>query len=190
MFDGYIGKFVSPNNRSEVETEEYNIPLITSQTTNNGIQSYVREGEHVMLEDCLSISKDGVHAGTVFYQEGKFSLGNVAMGIYAKEKYKENISRLVYIYTATLLEKIAKSFGGYDKKVGWNLFEYDLELPINPEVSDIVPDWETMEDYINGIKHLYLHKEESNHKEKLELLFELTGWTEQDLDNIENLEGQ
>lgn len=153
LFDGYIGTFISDEFRKDKQDSEYKIPLITSQTTNNGIQAYVKEGDYRELEDCLSISKDGIYAGTVFYQTGKFTLGNVAMGIFAKENYKEYFTKNIYLYLASHIEKIAKSFGGYSKKVGWNIFDFNILLPVTPEGT---PDYAYMESYIKEMQRVYI----------------------------------
>lgn len=154
LLDGYIGTFVSDEFRNERKTDEFIIPLITSQTTNNGIQAYVKKGAYRELEDCLSISKDGINAGTVFYQKGKFTLGNVAMGMFAKESCKEHVTKNVYLFLASHIEKSAKSFGGYDKKVGWNIFDFHIQLPTT-QTGEV--DYAYMDDYISKIKLIYIY---------------------------------
>lgn len=170
--------------------EDNMINCITGVTENNGIGFYTTRDKHEIYTNEITLSKDGEYAGTAYLQTKEFMLAGHSTGLISKYPLRKN--HLLYI--SGVLNRYQKM--GYWKQGGVmgsvtikRLKDIDLVLPTNPEVSELVPDWETMEDYVNGIKHLYKHKEESNHKEKLELLFELTGWTEQDLGNIENLGG-
>ncbi|RIY33652.1 hypothetical protein CJP74_01295 [Psittacicella melopsittaci] len=51
------------------QTETYKYPVITSQTTNNGICGY---SDTYLYSDCITWATHGANAGAVFYREGKF----------------------------------------------------------------------------------------------------------------------
>lgn len=158
-------------------------PLITTTETDNGIRGYshlepINEGNTITASDTTT-------SEAVFYQKDPY----IGRSHVQRWDAKYDINKEISLYIISCVRKSARGIYDYGNKFNRErMNNTEIELPINPELSDLEPDWETMEDYVNGIKHLYLHKEESKHKEKLELLFELTGWTEQGLDNIENLE--
>ena len=172
-------------NQGNLKEDNGGINFIAQNDSNNGYVMKVKEEEYKVFKGNAIVV--GRQTGAIYYQKEEFVTTD---GVLVMESDDVIRSEEVGLYITSLLVKQMVMFGYTNTVSAKKLNELEIELPINPEVSELVPDWNTMEDYINGIKHLYLHKEESNHKEKLELLFELTGWTEQDLDNIENLEGQ
>lgn len=172
----YRGKRITKNDRVKGD-----IPLVTAGKEALGISEYIKGHTTQGVSNTITIDM----FGNVFYRDYPYYMDDNIIVLHNEDISKEN-----NLYIASTLNCLKEEYSYASQFRMKSLESVKIELPINPEVSEIVPDWKTMEDYVNGIKHLYLHKEESNHKEKLELLYELTGWTEQDLANIENLGGQ
>ena len=76
-----------------------NIPCVTSQTTNDGIAWYGDEtwlnenyGEYIVNEPCITWTKDGAHAGTLFYRDYLFYPNDHCGVLIPKEEYKNKIN--------------------------------------------------------------------------------------------------
>lgn len=148
---------------------------------NNGVQGKIGRQEFEPNEpNTITASVIGNLKYVKYQQEYYYTSQNINK---LTPKYNMGIQHIQYFIThiKKFVEQYNGMQGGYKLK---DIREHEIEVLVNPEVSELVPDWNTIEDYVNGITHLYKHKEEESYKEKLELLYELTGWTEEDLDNI------
>lgn len=70
-------------------------PVYSSQTINEGIISYLDSYDYD--ERCLTWTTDGIHAGTVFYRDGQFSMTTHCGALIQKEEVKEKID-LEYVF--------------------------------------------------------------------------------------------
>lgn len=92
-------------------------PLYSSQTVNEGIigliDSFDFDGE------CLTWTTDGIHAGTVFYRNGKFSMTTHCGALFIKKQYKGLVDlRYVQYQLALYLKDYATGEGNKRVTVG------------------------------------------------------------------------
>lgn len=129
--------------------EDNMINCITGVTENNGIGFYTTRDKHEIYTNEITLSKDGEYAGTAYLQTKEFMLAGHSTGLISKYPLRKN--HLLYI--SGVLNRYQKM--GYWKQGGVmgsvtikRLKDIDLVLPINPEVSDLEPDWNAMEKYV------------------------------------------
>lgn len=68
------GKVLAKDKIKSNYSNEYQYPVYSSQTLNNGLFGYYTE---YLYEDCITWTTDGANAGTVRYRSGKFYCTNV-----------------------------------------------------------------------------------------------------------------
>ena len=86
----------------EVYSNKGNLPCITAQTSNEGITWYADEewlksleknGKQVIIEQpCVTWSKDGINAGTLFYRDYKFFPTDVCGVLIPKKEFVDSIN--------------------------------------------------------------------------------------------------
>ena len=106
-------------------------PVYSSNTKKDGILGYLNTFDF----DCEGITwtTDGVHAGTTFYRNGKFSITNVCGLITVKEEFK-NLIYLPFVNEVLSFKKIAT--GTDNKKVMTNVIlnaNLTIKIPINSQ---------------------------------------------------------
>lgn len=89
-------------------------PVFSSQTTNNGVMGYVNTFD--LDTECITWTTDGVHAGTVFLRDGKFSMTTHCGALVLKEEF---IGQISYSYVACILRRELKqvAVGEQNKRV-------------------------------------------------------------------------
>ena len=128
------------------------VPYVTALTTNNGIDNYISNPPFV-TENIITIS----FIGDGFYHPYKLSFKDGTYGFKMKVGYMETQSN--YLYLLTMIEKQTKKLGSYSNAVrGEQILDFEIELPVNPEVTEIVPDWDAMERYIARIELQLLNR--------------------------------
>ena len=108
MFDYRRGIVLS---QKYVREHKGNYPVYSSQTENEGIFGYI--DTYMFDGEYITWTTDGIHAGTSFYRNGKFSCTNVC-GVMSLKDSWQDVS-LEYVNCFLDLKSIAKSSG--NKKV-------------------------------------------------------------------------
>ena len=62
-------------------------PVFSSQTTGGGIIGYINSYDYD--KECLTWTTDGIHAGTVFYRNGKFSMTTHCGALFLRKGVKD-----------------------------------------------------------------------------------------------------
>lgn len=104
-------------------------PVYSSQTVDEGIIGLINSFD--FDKECITWTTDGIHAGTVFYRNGKFSMTTHCGGLFIKEKYKDSIN-LPYIlfYLKNTLKNFA--IGDSNKRVtGKKIKNVTIKIPTN-----------------------------------------------------------
>lgn len=105
-----------------------NFPLYSSQTTNDGIIGNI----NVFDYDCEAITwtTDGIHAGTVFLRNGKFSMTTHCGALILKSKVKNISLDYIYFYLKNYLKQFA--VGEQNKRITTTIIKpIDISIPIN-----------------------------------------------------------
>lgn len=129
---------------SEIQTEEFSLPLTNAKHFNNGIQFYGRPDEWDSAEMTIDIVSNGAIAtGDVYAQPQK--TGVLWDSYLVKCKYDIE-SEFVLQYMACVIQKCIKQYFGWDDKCTWDkVKEQTLQLPIDVNGE---PDWQYMKDYM------------------------------------------
>lgn len=162
-------KFNKQKDISQIQTKEYNLPLVNAKNGSNGIMYYGRKDDFSYVNGGIDIVNDGaVSAGNVYPQPHEIGVLYNAYIIVLKNK-KSN--RLLDEYFACSLEKAIKEKFSYSNKAGWDkVKECIFTVPIqtdsqnNPIISSThmyhphgyIPDWEYMEKYIKATEKVVI----------------------------------
>lgn len=132
---------------SEIQDNEFSLPLVNAKHFNNGIMYYGREKDFENAEMTIDIVKNGAIAtGDVYAQPQKTGVLWDAYLIKPKEKIQ---SELVLFFLATSLEKAIKDKFSYDDKCIWQKVK-KLFIPL-PATCQSSPDYGYMEKYMKYI---------------------------------------
>ena len=132
---------------SEIQDNEFSLPLVNAKHFNNGIMYYGREKDFENAEMTIDIVKNGAIAtGDVYAQPQKTGVLWDAYLIKPKEKIQ---SELVLFFLATSLEKAIKDKFSYDDKCIWQKVK-KLFTPL-PATCQSSPDYGYMEKYMKYI---------------------------------------
>ena len=132
---------------SEVQDEEFSLPLVNAKHFNNGIMYYGRESDFESSEMTIDIVKNGAIAtGDVYAQPQKTGVLWDAYLIKPKGEIK---SELVLFFLATALEKAIKDKFSYDDKCIWQKVK-KLSIPL-PITCHNLPDYVYMEKYMTYV---------------------------------------
>ena len=162
-------KFNKQKDISQIQTKEYNLPLVNAKNGSNGIMYYGRKDDFSYVNGGIDIVNDGaVSAGNVYPQPHEIGVLYNAYIIVLKNK-KSN--RLLDEYFACSLEKAIKEKFSYSNKAGWDkVKECIFTVPIktdsqnNPIIDSThmyhphgyIPDWEYMEKYIKATEKIII----------------------------------
>lgn len=162
-------KFNKQKDISQIQTKEYNLPLVNAKNGSNGIMYYGRKDDFSYVNGGIDIVNDGaVSAGNVYPQPHEIGVLYNAYIIVLKNK-KSN--RLLDEYFACSLEKAIKEKFSYSNKAGWDkVKECIFTVPIqtdsqnNPIIDSThmyhphgyIPDWEYMEKYIKATEKVVI----------------------------------
>jgi len=113
------------------------IPVVSGQTSNKGIRGFVDEKvllkiSKVIKNEAITITKDGIYSGKMFYRNFPFFLGGHCHAIVLKEEWKGKINLLWFYYThqPILFENVISKAGNgsLPKEI---LFKIKLKIPID-----------------------------------------------------------
>lgn len=132
---------------SEVQTEEFSLPLTNAKHFNNGIQFYGRPNDWDSAEMTIDIVSNGAIAtGDVYAQPQRTGVLWDSYLIKCKHDIK---SELVLQYMACVIQRCIKQHFGWDDKCTWNkVREKTIKLPVTECYE---PDWAYMESYMKDI---------------------------------------
>lgn len=104
-------------------------PVYSSQTENEGVIGRIDTYDYDT--ECLTWTTDGIHAGTVFYRKGKFSMTTHCGALILKEEFKEKIDlKYILFQLETCLKEYATGEG--NKRVTVELIkDVPIRIPIN-----------------------------------------------------------
>lgn len=152
-----------------------NIPYVTAVTTNNGVDTYISNPK---FTDSNILTAN--FFGNVFYQPNEVGYKDGTYGLKLKEIDKRR--RRVYLYLASVIEKVSLSMGSYSNGlIAQDFEEMSIKVPVTPEGG---VGYEYMENYIKEIEQKYI----SNLKQKLETdktnLLKVIGKKEEDIEEV------
>ena len=163
--------------KSDRKSRLFNIPALSSTVSNNSFGYYVKECDHDLINEIsLSVTSNG-DAGKVYVQTEAFAIAQDAYAL----KLKNDINygkKQVYLFLATVLEKILIQKYSYTNKAVWSRVK--KEHILLPE-KDSEPDWEFMTLYIKEIKDKCIDKIEKLNDENIKKALEVAGLTEEDI---------
>ena len=132
---------------SEVQNDEFNLPLTNAKHFNNGIQYYGREADWDSAEMTIDIVSNGAIAtGDVYAQPQKTG---VLWDSYLIKSNFDIESEFVLHFLACVIEKCIKQFFGWEDKCVWErVKEMYIKLPVT---SSGEPDCDYMESYMKQV---------------------------------------
>ena len=124
----------------DVYSHKGNIPCVTAQTSNDGIawyadeewlKSFTKNGESVLIdEECITWSKDGVNAGTLFYKNYKFFPIDVCGVLIPKERNQINLKWFLYSMQNIIKENTTSS-SSQPKVYNEQMSNIEIDIPTN-----------------------------------------------------------
>ena len=133
--------------KETVETTTCTLPGLSATNTNNGFGFYLNENEHTPLNNCITVSANGINTGYTAYQGGSFGISQDSYAL----KFKDIPgTQRQYLYFAGVLNKNNEYRYDYTTKAGWGRLSQDrVNVPITPSGTI---DWDYMENYIAWIE--------------------------------------
>lgn len=110
-------------------------PVYSSQTNNDGVMGFINTYDYDT--ECLTWTTDGIHAGTVFHRNGKFSMTTHCGALILKKEYTNLIS---YSYVLYLLRTSLKkeAVGEQNKRVTKKIIEnITIKIPTSKGKIDL-----------------------------------------------------
>ena len=143
LFDITRGKVIPKNSLKYIPTNEYQYPVYSSQTSNDGILGY--DNKFDFNGKFLTWTTDGANAGKVFFRNGKFRCTNVCGLLYSTKNIQ-----YINLLTADLLNYETPkhvSYVGNPKLMNNVMGEIKIKLPSL-----------SVQDYYSNLFELYNNK--------------------------------
>lgn len=122
-----------------------NVPFVTSQSTNNGIKTYVsNKNIEIYPKNCITVSTNG-NCFDCFYHNYEIVASTDVEVLYSSHLNKYNA-----LFLITILNKQSKKYDYGRKPKNGIVWKTIIKLPID-EKGD--PDWEYMENYIKSLPY-------------------------------------
>ena len=125
LFDITRGEVIPKNSLKDIPTNEYQYPVYSSQTSNDGILGY--DNKFDFNGKFLTWTTDGANAGKVFFRNGKFRCTNVCGLLYSTKNIQ-----YINLLTADLLNYETPkhvSYVGNPKLMNNVMGEIKIKLP-------------------------------------------------------------
>jgi type I restriction-modification system DNA methylase subunit/restriction endonuclease S subunit len=168
IFDIVRGKQIYTNDY--IRKHKGNIPVYSSQTTNDGIIGYISTFDFNC--NALTWTTDGIYSGTVFIRSGKFSMTTHCGALIPKNGAKDILLEYIYTYLKSKLREFA--IGEQNKRVTVNIMKnLTVLLPITKNGSfDLSAQKEIAEKYrkIEQIKNNILEELEKMKNTMIEII--------------------
>ena len=143
LFDITRGEVIPKNSLKDIPTNEYQYPVYSSQTSNDGILGY--DNKFDFNGKFLTWTTDGANAGKVFFRNGKFRCTNVCGLLYSTKNIQ-----YINLLTADLLNYETPkhvSYVGNPKLMNNVMGEIKIKLPSL-----------SVQDYYSNLFELYNNK--------------------------------
>lgn len=131
------GQVLAMTKTTDERMGEYQYPVYSSQTKNNGLAGYYKD---YLFENCITWTTDGANAGDVKYRDGKFYCTNVCGVLESTEGYSN-------LCVAAIFNSISKkyvSYVGNPKLMNNVVFDIEIFLPSSIKeqvaISEIIAD--------------------------------------------------
>ncbi len=125
IFNITRGTVIPKKELSSIKTVEYQYPVYSSQTTNDGILGY--DKKYDFDGKYLSWTTDGANAGKVFFRNGKFRCTNVCGLLYENQKNKFTNQLVAYLLNYETPKHV--SYVGNPKLMNNVMGEIKIKLP-------------------------------------------------------------
>ena len=123
-----VEKGLSKYTNKYIKNNFGDFPVYSSQTVNEGIIGYINTFDYDIK--CLTWTTDGVHAGTVFLRNGKFSMTTHCGALLPKNDNLIDLGYLYY-YLKTNLKEFA--VGEQNKRITVSIIkDIKVEIPVKP----------------------------------------------------------
>lgn len=163
---------------------EYNVPATSSTETNNSIGFYVKDTDHDIVSNVLSVTSNGA-AGFIAYHPERIAVAQDSYLI--KSKVELGDTRSFYLYVSSVLSKQTTAVFSYTNKCTWaRLKELSVSLPVT---TDGTPDYAHMERYIGAIEKLHVQAIEKLLNELGYSILDDVTLTDEDKSVLTNLRG-
>lgn len=103
IFEVTRGNVLAMSHVKEIQDNENQYPVFSSQTKNNGLAGYYKD---FLYEDAITWTTDGANAGDVNYRKGKFYCTNVCGVLLNKEGFANQ-------FIAELINSLSKKYVSY-----------------------------------------------------------------------------
>ncbi len=122
-----IKKGLSKYTNAYIQKHKGNHPLYSSKTINDGIIGYIDSSDYD--SKCITWTTDGIHAGTVFLRDGKFSM-TTHCGALIPNNFKNISLKYIYYYLQNNLKSYA--VGEQNKRITVNIIKkVMIQIPID-----------------------------------------------------------
>ena len=140
-----IFEIYTSSDKNYLESENGNIPYISSTQFNNGVSSFV-QSETTQNENTITVARNG-SVGSAFYHSYNYCASPDDVRIF-NPKFEMN--QYTALFLCTLIEKEKYRFT-YGRKFGTKRMQKTkIKLPIT---KDGTPDWQFMEIYIKSLPY-------------------------------------
>lgn len=130
------------------DTENGNIPLISSGRENNGIEKYIKQGKKLFKKNKLTLAKNG-SVGQCFYQNKDFYATSDVLIL-----ENPNLNKFTGLFLIPIIEKSSKIYVWHNKIDEKNLMKIRINIPAIQNINGVYePNWQYMEDFIKSLPY-------------------------------------
>lgn len=144
LFDKLNLKRIKPtfdkrSDLSNVQTDEFDLPLVNAKAGNNGIMYYGRSGDWESDTMTIDIVNDGaVSAGMVYAQPQETGTLYNAYQIKLKSDILSDVTVEHLLFLAAIIQKSIQSKYSYSNKAVWAKVQNEtIHLPVKPGTDDV-----------------------------------------------------
>lgn len=139
---GDLFEIYTSSNKNYLESEDGNVPYISSTRFNNGVSSFV-QAETIQNKNTITVARNG-SVGSAFYHSYNYCASPDDIRIF-KPKFK--INKYIALFLCTLIEKEKFRFA-YGRKFGTKRMQITtIKLPMQ---KNNTIDWQWIEDYVKN----------------------------------------
>ena len=140
-----IFEIFTSSDKNYLQSEDGNIPYISSTQFNNGISSFV-QAETIQNKNTITVARNG-SVGSAFYHSYNYCASPDDVRIFMP---KFEMNKYIAIFLCTLIEKEKYRYT-YGRKFGTErMRETEIKLPVSKDGS---PDWQFISDYIKSLTY-------------------------------------
>lgn len=146
IFEVTRGNVLAVNKMNIEQTNEYNYPVYSSQTKNNGIVGYYNS---FLFDTCITWTTDGANAGDVKFRNGKFYCTNVCGVLKSNNGYAN-------LCLAEIINQISHryvSYVGNPKLMNNVMADIKVQIPPLPEQQHIAQVLTNADEVISNLEN-------------------------------------